>query len=314
MSGYSLQAVSLDLELPWSPNEEQEEKFIRTLKRIAIMVAILFIVIPFLPTIEKDYIEPDKPVVKTKVLLKPVQLKSREKPIEPKAPPKPKPKPKPKKASDKQTTSAGKARTQNKVPVEQSQGLTDLSSQLSALRGSIDLAKMQRKNVTDTNGGKAIKSTRDLLGKDNATKRSGGIEVDSELISNQPTGLSAYETTAVEGVAIEAGTGVSSASYSSYQTGRRDMESIRRTFEQKKAGIFAIYNKMLLSNPELSGKFIFKLVILPDGSISNLELISSELGIQSLEESILHGIKQINFGPKDVSATSVEYTFQFLPS
>ena len=75
-----------------------------------------------------------------------------------------------------------------------------------------------------------------------------------------------------------------------------------------------LYQKALLDHPDLGGKFKFKLVIEPSGEVSNLQLLTSELNIDELERQFLEHIKRVNFGAKDVSATSVEYTFVFLPS
>ncbi len=310
----ALYPLALELELPWSPDVEQEQRFVRTVKRILILLAILFVAIPFLPVPEKEYVASDKPVVKTKVILEPVTLTPPKEP-EPKVKPKPKPKPKPKSKTKKKVENAPLPKVKNKDSIKKSQGLSELSNQLSALRGSLDLARMKKKNVSNNDGGKVVTSSRELLGKDSATKRSGGIEIDSELLSNKPTDLASYESTVVEGGSFAGDGQVSASSYSSYQEGRRDMESVRRMFESKKANVFAIYNKALLANPDLGGEFIFRLVILPDGSITKLELVSSELGIKKLEDNILERIKQIHFGvKKDVVATPIEYKFHFLPS
>lgn len=308
---HALQPLALELSLPWSPDVDQEERFIRTVKRILIALAILFVIIPFLPIPEKEYVISDVPVVKTKVILEPVTL---EPPKPPEPIKKPKPKPQEKKVPAPKMTSAPPPKVKDKDTIKQSQGLSDISNQLSALRGSLDLARMKKKNVSESTGGKVVASSRELLGKDSATKRSGGIKIDSDLLDSAPTDLASYESTIVEGVDLNGDSLVPNASYSSYQEGRRDMESVRRTFERKKSGVFAIYNKALLSNPDLGGEFIFRLVILPDGSISKLELVSSELGVKNLESSILDGIKKINFGAKDVAATPIEYKFHFLPS
>jgi hypothetical protein len=96
--------------------------------------------------------------------------------------------------------------------------------------------------------------------------------------------------------------------------GGRDMESIRRVFEQHKGAIYAIYNRALRSDPEIRGKYVFHIVIEPSGVISKIELISSELSDGKLEKKLLARIRVINFGPEDVLATPVNYKFDFLPS
>jgi protein TonB len=95
--------------------------------------------------------------------------------------------------------------------------------------------------------------------------------------------------------------------------GGRDMESIRRVFEQHKGAIYAIYNRALRRDPEIQGKYVFHIVIEPDGRISAIKLISSELGDGALEQKLLARIRIIDFGAEDVAATPVNYKFDFLP-
>jgi outer membrane biosynthesis protein TonB len=92
------------------------------------------------------------------------------------------------------------------------------------------------------------------------------------------------------------------------------MESIRRVFEQHKGAVYAIYNRALRKDPEIRGKYVFHIVIEPSGAISKIELISSELGNNALEQKLLTRIRVIDFGPEDVVATPVNYRFDFLPS
>jgi hypothetical protein len=96
-------------------------------------------------------------------------------------------------------------------------------------------------------------------------------------------------------------------------SGGRDMESIRRVFEQHKGAIYAIYNRALRSDPEIRGKYVFHIVIEPSGAISKISLVSSQLGDTTLEKKLLARIRIIDFGPEDVAATPVNYKFDFLP-
>ena len=159
------------------------------------------------------------------------------------------------------------------------------------------------------------KSERTVLGKQSAVQRSSGIEVDDSLMSEQATALASHSTTAIDSPIGVGGAGPTSArGYGSNIEGRRDMESIRRVFEMEKGSVYALYTKALRQYPELSGKFLFELVIEPDGSISKLRLVDSELGMEVLEKDILARIHRINFGAEDVNATVVQYKFVFLPS
>lgn len=330
----AVQPMALDLSLPWYVNAEQEGKFKRLIKRGLIALLLLFIIIPFLPELEKPYEEPETDLVITKVILKPVveptPVEVAPKPIKPpevvKEIPKPKEvtKPEPKAAqiktpSKKKSGSAEKTavktdKVEEKISVRSSQGLNKLSSQLSTSLNSLDLSKMTNKNLSDNKIGSAARSSRERLGTNQVSRKSGGINVDGNLLKNSSTSLSQHTTTAVDGLVTD-GEGVSgNEAYSSSQQGKRGIEGIRRTFERTKSNVFSLYYQALLDQPELSGNFVFKIWIEPNGAVSNLKLISSELRDKQLESKILSRIKKINFGREDVSQTAVEYTFNFLPT
>lgn len=293
--------LSAELVLPWSSGRGQEKKFKETLKKILIPVLLLLLIMPWLPVFEKEFVEPETKLVKTKVLLTPpVVEKSRQ------------PKPKPVKAVKKKKKALAKSpsKSKDKAPT---QGIAALSKQLSALRASVDTSRFQNKNVAVSTSGKVAKSRRQLLGSDSATRTSGGIKVSDSIVKS--TSLAAHQSTAVDSpIQIVGIAGGSSNGYSSSVEGQRDMESIRRVFEKYKGSVFALYTQSLRSHPDLQGKFMFELVIEPDGSISALKLIASDLGFNQLERNILSKIKGIRFGEKDVVATAVQYKFVFLPS
>jgi len=317
----NVEPVALDLVLPWQDDPEQEKKFKDLLKRILIGVLLFALIVPWLPVFEPEYIPPEREITKTKVMMEPVI-------VEPPPPvavvPQPKPEPKPKpvepvvKPIEKPAAEVAEAPAPapkiDKESVMKEQGLGNLSNQLSALRGSVNVQTMQRKNVSKSDLGTKEHTTRDAFGEDIAAKRSQGIQVDDSMLKQQSAGLAAYSGVAVEAVGMSDQPGGSSLSYLSGQAGRRDMENIRRTFEGAKSSVYSLYLQALNDHPELQGKFIFRLIIEPDGSISELNLVTSELGMQDLELVILNKIKSINFGAKEVSPTAVEYAFSFLPS
>ena len=310
------QPLALDLELPWNVDQEHEDKFYRLIKRIILGVCVFLVIVQFLPVFELTKIEEEE-VVKTTVMLEPREepVVEPEKPVPPPQP-KVKPKPKPQKPTvAKKQSSKPAAPKKEKESVIASQGLDDLSSQLSALTGALDMQKLRKKNVTNSERGKVAQNSEERLGKDNLTRRSGGVVVDDEIMKADVSALAAHESAEVEGLDFTANIpGGTSDSYGSIRQGMRDMESIRRTLESTKSRVYTIYQRALAENPDLSGKFTFKLVIEPSGKISKLVLVSSELGIKELEDQILNNIQKVNFGQADVLATPVQYKFVFLPS
>jgi len=313
--------LALELNLPWDVDENQEQKFQRTLKRLLIPLLVLFILIPWLPVFDLSYVEQESDEVVTTVMLKPLEQVAPPVPekkvetVKPKAAAKTNPDqplPSPKMAHMKEQKVKTKQDSENAM--KQSQGLNELSSQLSALRGSLDIARLQTRNVTTSTQGEVKRNSREFLGKDGAVKRSDGIDVDENLLVSNNAGLAAYESTSIDGLGLGDAPVSTLASHSSFKQGQRDMESIRRTLERTKSSVYSLYQQALLENPELAGKFTFKLIIEPDGSISNLSLLASELGLSELETNILERIRGVNFGAKEVSPTVVEYKFVFLPS
>lgn len=310
----ALEPMSLDLSLPWQVDEQREKAFKDILKRFLLPLLLLFIVVPFLPSIDLGFNEDEDAPIRTQVLLEPI-IEPEPEPVAPKVQPKPKPV-KPVTPVAQPTPAPAPAPAPEvdlKKSIAESQGLAALSSQLSAMRGAVDVTRLQNKNLTDSDAGKVAKAERARLGHKLAS-RSDNTVVDNKVMQGDITTLAAHEAAAVEGVSMNGMPGGSPNSHLSGQLGRRDMESIRRTLEEAKGNVYALYQKALLENPGLTGEFTFELVIEPDGSISDLTLLVSELGIMELERSILDRIKSVRFSVMDVPPTVVEYRFVFLPS
>lgn len=301
--------MSLDLVLPWSVNEAQDQKFIRTTKRLLAVLLVLFIVVPFLPTWDVKFGQLEqKPVVRTKVLIEPPKMPEIAKPVQEVVPAPPvqakkAPEPLP-------PQPAAPAKTGSNAPKQE---FAALSSQLSALRNKVDVSKLQNKNLS-VKGGQAQANDRASLGKESITKTSGGLNNSDMDVEVKGAALAKYQGTSVNSPIAAMDLPDEGAGYSEGSRSRRDMESIRRTIENAKGPVYALYAKALRQHPELSGKFVFELVVEPDGSISRLKLTRSDLGVKDLEEKMLAKLATINFGKDSVAATAVQYTFVFIPS
>lgn len=303
--------ISLDLMPAWYRNPKQEERFKRILIACIVLILLFLLVLTFSPLVEREKKQDDEIVFKTKVILKPVTIKEPE--PEPEPPPKPKPKPKPVPTDNTQALARSSAPTKKPTSEPTSNGLAKVSNQLSALRNSFDLTRNRKKNLSTSKAGKVEKTSRNLLGKDSATKKSGGIKVDSEVMLDDRTTLAGHSAAAVEGVdhgGVAGGNPVSR--YASHISGERTMESIRYTLERKKGRVFALYYQALNNTPSLSGKYTFEMRIEPSGEISSLRLISSELSDPSLDNAILDRIRDIQFKQEDVITALVTYTYVFI--
>jgi hypothetical protein len=301
--------------LPWEATLREDERFRKILKRVLLLFLLFALVFPWLPLphIEREEVERVPPALAKVILQQKVPA------------PAPQPKLKPvqkEKPAEKSASPAKPKRTERARKKVASMGVAAFSKQLKSLRSSLDVAKLQARN-TNISTGAAARTTRSVLGRDSANKTSGGISASSISSNGSGTQLAGRNGVTVsspsgygDGDGDGGGTGVGGAGggkHGSSVAGGRDMESIRRVFEQHKGAIYAIYNRALRSDPEIRGKYVFHIVIEPDGSISLIELVSSELGNSRLENKLLVRIRGINFGPDDVVATPVNYKFDFLP-
>jgi protein TonB len=292
--------LALDLELPWNDQKEQQDQFVVLIKRIVIPCMVFLLVMPLLPSLTGEEAVPEKIVAK--VLLDPPKLI----PVPPVAPQEPAKQ----KTQAKRPDAKPKAGASSGVP-----NMATLSKQLSALRNSVNVSKMQNKNVFVASTGKKQKSSRALLGKASANASSGGLKASDITVNAKGATLAEHSSNKVE----SSMTNIELPSAAEYhydptKNAKRDMQSIRRTIERYKGAVYSQYAKALRANPDLAGRFVFSFVIMPDGSIDKLKLKSSELGDKALETKLLNKIKQINFGKDDSNATAVEYTYTFLPS
>lgn len=318
MSSTVIQPLSPDLVLPWTPDPQQEEKFRRWTRNTFIALLLIFLIVPFLPVFEAEYVPKEKPIVKTKVILEPIEVPPPKPAPKPKPKVKPKPKPLPKvkqqkpKVDERRPAVASKP-VDTKTAVTQSTGLSQVSAELSALRGALNVAGLKKKEARNNSQGVVATANRNILGENRATRASFGNQVDDASMKSESINLASHEITSVAS-AVPSGSSSGTQTHGAFKAGLRDMESIRRTFEARKGVVYALYNETLNEYPELHGKFVFKLVIQADGQVTNLALVSSELQMPDLERRILSRIEKIDFGAADVAATSVEYKFVFFPS
>ena len=324
---FVLDPMALELDLPWHEDEQREKAFIKTLKAILIPLLVLFVAVPFLPILDRAAIDDRDMPVRTQVLLDPIAepepavVEPEPVPTPPQAEPEPEPPAPAAPVVEASTPPPAAQSVPEPVPekdlrqsLSESQGLAELSNQLTAARTAVNIASMQNKNLSDNTGGEAARAERARLGQDLSTRTASNTAVNNIVMESDITQLAAHQTVAVEGLVSSNLPAGSQYSHLSTQTGQRDMESIRRTLEQAKGNVYTLYQRALQEYPGLTGEFTFKLVIAPDGSVSDLQLLVSELGVSDLERNILARIQTVKFREMDVPPTVVEYRFVFLPS
>ncbi len=304
---------ALDLHLPWETDKAQEEAFKRWLKRLLIPLLLLFLIVPWLPTFDV-YKERESDIIKTEIILEQLVEPEPEPTPPPKAKPKPKQEPKPQPLQKEPAKPVDPVKQKKKEKVVKDQGLTEISSQLNSLRQSLDMTKLQQKNVSKSTSGKVARADSTVLGEDALTQKSEGIVVDDNLLKDKKVALAAHESTKFDGFVDDGDATSNAANFYSDLRGQRSVESIRRVFESGKSKAYMYYQRELNKQPELAGTFLFELVITPDGKVTELKIISSELKTPELEKKILAVIQALNFGAEDVSAKRLKYKFAFLPN
>jgi hypothetical protein len=303
--------------LPWEATRGEDERFRHILRRLSLAFLVIAIVVPLLPL--PDIVREPREITPPKMAK--VILHERKPAQKPPQPARQEPPP-PETPQARQTAPASPKPKKPQGKNVSRMGVAAFSKQLQSLRSSLDVARLQARN-TNVKTGAAAKTTRSVLGRENATKTSGGVNSDVMNGSGSGTQLAGRSGVSVSspigygtggGGGGAGGTGGGGGKHNSSRTGGRDMESIRRVFESHKGAIYAIYNRALRRDPGIRGKYVFHIVIEPSGAISEIKLVSSELGNGGLEQKLLARIRIIDFGPEDVLATPVNYKFDFLPS
>jgi hypothetical protein len=95
--------------------------------------------------------------------------------------------------------------------------------------------------------------------------------------------------------------------------GRTD-EEIQIVFDRYKASLYRLYNRELRNIPTLRGQMVLKLTIEPSGSVSFLELQSTDMNAPALVQQVLERVRTFDFGAKDVAAITIVYPIDFLPA
>ncbi|WP_026376264.1 AgmX/PglI C-terminal domain-containing protein [Aestuariibacter salexigens] len=318
-------------ELPWSSSAKENQRFGR-ITMIALVLTCVFALwvkwqqLPEQPREQKEALPlqlariikaktpPPPPIVEPEPEpLKPEPVKT----VEPEVKPEPvKPevaKPKPKPVVEKKPERSEQEKVRKARETAKKSGVMAFADDLASLRQQVNLNNLA--NTQQTKGaGATAAAQRKLIGQ-NIDSTSGGIAV-ANLSSDfgargQLEGRRTTEFSApTEGVAALAAQRIEEPDQ---VIGNRDLESIRKVLDANKGAVYSLYRRALRANPGLEGKVTVKLVIAPDGSLTDVVMVDSELGDTVLESKLLARIAMINFGAMTVTTTELEYAFNFLP-
>lgn len=93
----------------------------------------------------------------------------------------------------------------------------------------------------------------------------------------------------------------------------RSEEEVILVFDRHKSQLQSLYNRARRNNPALKGRLVLAVTIRPDGAVSAVKVVSSELQDQGLLDSLMVRIRNFQFGAKDVETVTVNYPIEFLP-
>ncbi len=307
--------------LPWSSSPEVERRFRIIVAACLVLALIMSLIFPFIDLPERDRVEaeqipprlakmllekkkagpstaePSKPVGSEKPKIEEKKPEPRPEVEKPKPEPKPEPEPKPKRSAEE---------IREKVA---STGVLAMKDMLADLRESqpVDTLKQAAKPLQTEGAGERAMGRSVLMAK--AGKGSGGIDTTRFNRNASDNELAGRETTTVTSE-IEA---IGVATGPVQDTHGRSEDEIKKTMMANYSAIDSIYQRALRKNPFLQGKVLFRIVIEPDGSVSECTVLESELNDESLERKLALRIKRIDFGAKDVETTSIDFPINFLP-
>lgn len=178
-------------------------------------------------------------------------------------------------------------------------GVMAFANQLASLRDSTLTGLDQPQNLRSTDG---LSRSGEIAGSaiaESAQGSSGGISV-AQRSAEASTQLSERQQTRVDAPLSTAPAANQSGQGGDKRIAGREIQEIQLVFNRNQAAIIAIFNRAQRDNPNLRGRILINFTVQPDGSITDLELVRSELGDPALEKRLLARIALINFGAKTV--------------
>jgi len=309
-----------EYDLPWTSSSDQERRFKRLLGQIFLLVAVLGLVWPFIPTPEPD------PYEEIEIPPRIVQLLLEEKSLPPPPPPEPEVEapvpddPEPEQLVENDPEPVPVPEPEPEIDVQE---IAREQARAALMPFAEDLADLVDKELLDkvaddrelsASVGQAERNERSIITSKVGTA-SGGINTAAMSRNTGGTDIAGRSTTRVDspvaGIAANAGgarrTGTSGRA-------SRSREEIELIFDKNKGAIFALYNRALRRDPSLEGKLVLRLTIAPNGQVTACEIVSSELGDLELETKLVQRIKMFRFEARDVEAITTTKPIDFFPA
>lgn len=314
-----------ELAYEWKPTGKRDTRFLSIVVGSLIFALLIGVLLESIQVPEEDR---NANKVIPERIAEFILEKEKQKPIvipEPKPEPKPKlepiEKPKPRVKKKQETESQKPLTKEQKKAREKAQdsGLLALSGELADLIDTSEIntmvgGKVAKKSVP----AKVASLDKSVLNK-GVSEGSGGVRSesfgDATVASTQ---LSQQEILAVR-QSLLAGDAVEQVAQNDSQESTangsyRSEEEITLVFDQNKSKLYSIYNRERRRNPGLKGKIVLELTISPEGKVTAVNVVSSELNNPKLERSLLARIKLFKFSSDKSEPITVTYPIEFLPS
>ncbi len=309
-----------EYELPWSSDSNQDRKFQRLLGITLLVVLVLGLIWPFLPTPERDpnEIEEIPPRI--------AQLLLEEKPLPPPPPPPKEEEPEPEADEPEPEEVVETEPEPEPEPVPEPEvDLTEVAreqAQAALMPFAADLADLVDQELLDkvaddrelsASVGEAVRNERSMITSKVGTASS-GINTAAMSRNTGGSGIAGRSTTQVKNPVAGIGPAGGASRTGTSGKASRSREEIELVFDKNKGVIFALYNRALRNDPSLEGKVVLRLTIAPNGQVTLCEVVSSELGNPDLENKLVQRIKLFRFEAKDVEAITTTKPIDFFPA
>ena len=293
-------------ELAWDGDPESSRRFRRILRTLLIIVAILGIAIPLLPTPEPTAVETEVPPQLAQIMIEQKQLK-------PPAPPKPIEKPRVTPRPAEETVRPVPERAD--VARERAQRSIDkIKDQLAALRQMTADTPDETRNLTGAVHAESH-AERSLI-TSRAGEASAGITSApmSRGFGGGAGSLHGTDAARVTSSIMQSGLNAGSSSNGRGGSAGRSEEEIAMVFDRNKGAIYALYERALRMNPMLQGKLVIQFTIAPGGEVTRCRVVSSELHDPALEREIVARVMLFRFEPEKVDPTTATKPIDFFPA
>jgi TonB family protein len=299
-------------ELPWTPSESEERRFRRVLGAALGIFIGLGIVIPLLP--ERPRSEALAPAVPERIVEFLLEQPK------PKPPPKvavPPPEPEVLPRLEKPVRVPAPVAVAEPVPDPRKKaaatGLLALADQLAELR---DLDVDTKADAKSLNAGVGDKTRVDrALLTARVGEGSGGLTVAkaSSGFGGGSTGLKGVATARVSS-SVDAAPAAEAQRSGKSSKAARTREEVELVFDRNKSAIYAIYSRALRDNPALQGKVVLEVTIAPSGDVTDVRIVSSELGDPELERKLVARVRMFKFEARDVAPMTTTKPIDFFPA